>query len=102
MLDLTGRNRMLYYRTSRNTLSVYCSEANVWQKLDEEGEFELDKKVLVPTSTPKTDAARHLEDAHKRIKRLSDLACTFLDEQGVHVIYAVFGWLNWTDEGRPP
>ena len=74
----------------------------MWQNLVEEGEIELDQKVLVPTSIPETDAASHLGEAHKRIKRLSDLARTFLDEQGVHVIYAVFGWLNWTDESRPP
>ena len=33
---------------------------------------------------------------------MSGIARTFLDEQGVHVIYAVFGWLNWVDESRPP
>ena len=93
---------MLYYRTSRATLSVCCSEASMWQNLVEEGEIELDQKVLVPTSIPETNAASHLGEAHKRIKRLSDLARIFLDEQGVHVIYAVFGWLNWTDESRPP
>jgi len=93
---------MLYYRKSRATLSVYCSEADIWEKLVQEGEIELDEKVLLPTSISETDAARHLEEAHKRIKRLSGLARTFLDEQGVHVIYAVFGWLNWIDESRPP
>jgi len=102
LLDLTGRNRMLYYRTSRATLTVYCSEASVWQKLVEDGEIELDQKVLVPTSVPEGNAERHFEEARKRVKRLYDLARTFLDEQGVHVIYAVFGWLNWTDESRPP
>lgn len=102
LLDLTGRNRMLYYRPSRATLSIHRHEAQVWDELVEEGEIELDESALVPSSTSRTLAARQLEDADKRIKRLADLARTFLDEQGVHVIYAVFGWLNWVDETRPP
>ena len=101
LVDLTGRNRMLYYRASRATLSVHCNEASMWQQLVGEGEIELNDKVLVP-AFPEVATVRDLEEAHRRIKRLSDLARTFLEEQGVHVIYAVFGWLNWTDESRPP
>ena len=84
LLDLTGRNRMLQYRPSRATLSIHHDEAHVWDKLVEEGQIELDESSLVPSSSSKTMAARQLEDADKRIKRLSDLARTFLDEQGVH------------------
>jgi len=74
----------------------------MWQNLTEDGEINLDRKALVPSSVPEMEAVRSFEEARKRAKRLSDLARTFLDEQGVHVIYAVFGWLNWIDESRPP
>ncbi len=93
---------MLYYRTSRATLTVNCSEPDIWQNLTEDGEINLDRKVLVPSSVPEMEAAHSFEEARKRAKRLSDLARTFLDEQGVHVTYAVFGWLHWIDESRPP
>lgn len=102
LLDLTGRNRMLFYRPSRASLRVHRDEARIWTDLLEEGEVELDEEALVPPSTPQSVAARQLEDADRRIKRLVDISRTFLDEQGVHVLYAVFGWLNWVDETRPP
>ena len=90
LLDLTGRNRMLYYRPSRASLSIHHDEPHVWDELVEEGEVELDESNLVPSSSSPTTTAGQLEDADRRIKRLSDLARTFLDEQGIHVTYAVF------------
>ena len=103
LLDLTGRNRMLFYRRSRASLEIQHNESFVWDKLnEEEATIELDEESLLPGSTSEKDKPRHLEEASKRIKQLSKIASTFLDEQGVHVIYAVFGWLNWVDESKPP
>jgi len=102
LLDLTGRNRMLFYRRSRASLEIQHNERFVWEKLNEEALIELDEESLLPESISEKDKPRHLEEVSKRIKRLSELARTFLDEQGVHVIYAAFGWLNWIDESRPP
>ncbi len=94
---------MLFYRRSRASLEIQHNESFVWAKLnEEEATIELDEKSLLPESTSENDKPRHLEEASKRIKQLSQIGRTFLDEQGVHVIYAVFGWLNWIDESRPP
>jgi very-short-patch-repair endonuclease len=101
-LDLTGRNRMLYYRKSRATLDVYEKEDAIWEQLLDEGEVLLTEELLTPDSIEEDQKERRIEEANRRIKRLNELARTFLDEQGIHVIYAVFSWLNWLDESRPP
>lgn len=102
LLDLTGRNRMLFYKRSRASLEIQHSESFVWDKLTEEATIELNEKSLLPESISTKERSGHLEDTSKRIKRLSEIARTFLDEQGIHVVYAVFGWLNWVDESKTP
>ncbi|MFC2071217.1 AAA domain-containing protein [Chloroflexota bacterium] len=102
LLDLTGRNRMLYYRKSRATLDIYEKEDAIWKQLQDEGEVLLHEGLFTPDSIEEDQKESRIEEANRRIKRLNDLARTFLDEQGIHVIYAVFGWLNWIDESRPP
>jgi hypothetical protein len=39
--------------------------------------------------------SRYIDESNRRTKPLNDLSRTFLQEQGIHIIYAVFGWLKW-------
>jgi type I restriction enzyme R subunit len=48
-----------------------------------------------------TVSADHLIEAGYS-SEAADHARIFIDEQGVHVTHAVFGWLKWTDESRVP
>jgi hypothetical protein len=105
LLDLSGRNRALFYRPTRTTLTIHGSPKSVWNDIVGEGTLALDDANLFPTDYVEEEeerAAAALNDVQRRSKAIADIARTFIDEQGVHVTHAVFGWLKWTDEIRPP
>ena len=102
LLDLTGRNRALYYRPARTTVTVFQDPEPTWKALVEDGFINLDRTSLLAPSLNPDDEARLEEEANWRIKGISEVARVFIDEQGVHVTHAVFGWLQWVDDTRPP
>lgn len=102
MLDLSGRNRALFYRPTRSTLTIHRDPDSVWNDIAGEGTLTLDEASLIPTQDDEEKTSTILEDALRRSKAIAEIARTFIDEQGVHVTHAVFGWLKWTDETRAP
>lgn len=105
LLDLSARNRALFYRPTRTTLTIHYDPASVWNDIVGEGVLDLNDSNLVPVNDSEGNEeqiANVLNDALRRSKSISDIARTFIDEQGVHVTHAVFGWLKWIDESRPP
>ena len=48
LLDLTGRNRMLFYRRSRASIELQRNESLVRERLNEGTPIELDEKWLLP------------------------------------------------------
>jgi Protein of unknown function (DUF4011) len=102
LLDLTGRNRALYYQPARTTVTVFQDPEPTWKTLVEDGFINLDRTSLLTPSVNPDDEARLEEEANRRIKGISEVARVFIDEQGVHVTHAVFGWLQWVDDTRPP
>lgn len=100
LLDITGRNRALFYRPTRSTLTIHRDPSSVWNDIVEEGALTLDEASLVPAEDDEDKASNMLEDAIRRSKAIAEIARTFNDEQGVHVTHAVFCWLKWTDETR--
>lgn len=102
LLDITARNRALFYRPTRSTLTVHREPSSVWNGIVQEGAIQLDEATLVPADVTEEMASTTLEDAIRRSKAIAEIARAFSDEQGVHVTHAVFGWLKWTDESRTP
>lgn len=109
LLDLSGRNRALNYRPSRQTLELQTAEQDAWIALvDGEGIRLTDAALVGPPAGPAagtgTEATR--EAAHdaalRRLKQLGDTNRTFMEEQGVHVLHACVGWLTWADDTRAP
>jgi very-short-patch-repair endonuclease len=111
LLDTTGRNRALFYRQTRSTLTIHQSPSRVWNDLVEEGalfvnESELGSPVsdIPPVEEDSDDDYPWIDaqDSARKIKTINEIARTFDEEQGVHVTHAVFGWLKWTDDSRTP
>ena len=102
LLDLSARNRALFYRPTRTTLTIHSDPDAVWNDIVGEGSLTLSEASLVPVEDDEEKASSVFEDALRRSKAIAEIARTFNDEQGVHVTHAVFGWLKWTDEKRPP
>lgn len=104
LLDLSGRNRALNYRPSRQTLELHLAEADAWAALVDGDGIRIDDQALV--SAQASAAERTREEAReagvRRLKQLGDTNRTFMEEQGVHVLYACVGWLTWADDTRAP
>lgn len=105
LLDVSGRNRALFYRTTKQSLTVHEPEQRVWERLVDGGVVDANDPSLLPPSLDSTDGDAVDEarrDVERRLRSLAGAARTYLDEQGVHVLHACFGWLTWVDESRPP
>jgi very-short-patch-repair endonuclease len=102
LLDLSGRNRIVFYRDSSQTLTLHVAEQAAWNTLVEEDGLSLDSDLLLGAEVQALSAGPDLETANRRLKRLVDVNRSFMEEQGVHVLHACFGWLTWTDDTRPP
>ncbi|MCK9486082.1 MAG: DUF3320 domain-containing protein [Dehalococcoidia bacterium] len=108
LLDLSGRNRALNYRPSRQTLEIHAAEPDAWAALVDGDGIRLVEATLVGTpaastagSTPATREASY-DAALRRLKQLGETNRTFMEEQGVHVLHACVGWLTWADDTRAP
>ncbi len=108
LLDLSGRNRALNYRPSRQTLELHSGEQTSWDALVDGDGIRLVEPVLVGTQPAPQGGgnANPREAAHdaalRRLKQLGDTNRTFMEEQGVHVLHACIGWLTWADDTRSP
>jgi len=103
LLDLSGRNRALNYRPSRQTLELHTSESDAWMALVEGEGVRVDERVLASAEAATERVREEARDAGlRRLKQLGDTNRTFMEEQGVHVLHACIGWLTWADDTRAP
>lgn len=122
LLDMSGRNRMLFFKDTRQTLRLPISEDAGWERLVEgaglevkdasaaepDSEWEREEPAeqqMLPAITGGTASrarTRGADDPQKIVKRLADTNRTFVEEQGVHVLHVCFGWLDWVDDSRSP
>ncbi len=122
LLDMSGRNRMLFFKDTRQTLRLPISEDAGWERLVEgaglevkdaspaepDGEWEREEPgeqqtlPATPAGAASRARARGADDPQEIVKRLADTNRTFVEEQGVHVLHACFGWLDWVDDSRTP
>ncbi len=115
LLDTSGRNRMLFFKDTRQTLKLPLTEQVAWEglvegdgiplvggePLDQEDDDVADANVVTPPpSAPSSSSA--VDALAKAVRRLADTNRTFVEEQGVHVLHACIGWLTWADELRAP
>ena len=99
LFDLTGRNRLIYYRSVSPTLILEESADHAFRVLQTDGTLILDRANLIGRAD---EPHVQLAAALKKARRLSQVARTYREEQGVHVIYLALGWLHWVDLGKRP
>ena len=110
LLDVSGRNRGLYFRETKTTTFGLAGEAaDVWTRLV------TGERVLVPRAMPPTSASVSILEAPdrgsagladdavahgRRVKALAERVRLAREEIGAQILYAVFGWLEWHDDRR--
>ena len=91
LLDTTGRNRALFYRQTRSTLTIHQSPSRVWNDLVEEGalfvnESELGSPVsdIPPVEEDSDDDYPWIDaqDSARKIKTINEITRTFDEERG--------------------
>lgn len=100
LLDTSGRNRALNYRKVQSTLELRLGETALLQRIAAGESITLAPPLLVSDNAPDRDSA--LVAALGRLRKLFDTQRTFQEEQGVHVLHAVVGWLEWPDQLKTP
>ena len=109
LLDLGKRNRLLNYRdTRRSNLRIMQPEIfDLWNKFvvnekplvfpyyDEEILDRVDNDFIKETNAIATNQS--LKDQQKTLRNLRNKAKTFMEEQGVNVLYLSFGFLRWKE-----
>ena len=66
LLDITGRNRAVFYRPTRSTLTIHRDPSSVWNDIVGEGSLTLDEATLVPAQDDEDKASNMFEDAIRR------------------------------------
>lgn len=124
LLDMGKRNRLLNYRdTRRSNLRIKFPDIyDLWDSFvvnenplefplaEEEQQFDLeDPESLFPDEEPQlsleeavgsTDSVRTnqtVREQQRTLRNLRSKAKTFMEEQGVNVLYLSFGFLRWTE-----
>ena len=103
LLDLSGKNRMLYYRETLQTLTLQVSEQSAWIDLVDGDGIPVTESTLVSLKDRAASGRSEAREVGERkLRRLSEVNRTFVEEQGVHVLHACFGCLTWPDDTRSP
>lgn len=106
LIDLTGRNRLLYMRDLRSgTLNFDASARDVLMQLVAGKKVVLSK--LVPRSRPPESPQAKLtpfEDALRRMRTIVRTARSYEEERGVRTLFLACGVATWRNEraSRPP
>lgn len=97
LLDVTRRNRGINYRPTRTTLDVPALPADLWDLLlVNEGAITLEARNFAPDA-PRPFADPRAVEAFASAARLIERARLADREQGIQVLFAALGWLNWRD-----
>jgi len=97
LLDVTRRNRAINFKSSRATLELPALPADLWDTLlVAEGTWRFEARNFAPDAPRPAEDDRALE-AFAAANRLADRARLADREQGIQVLFAALGWLNWVD-----
>lgn len=92
LIDLTGRNQLLYYRTlKRGTLELTGATPSAVNSLLAGGSVRL-SNLFPPTS----DAPDRFNEALKRARTVHGKALTYFEERGIDTLYLAHGMATWT------
>lgn len=92
LIDLTGRNQLLYYRTlKRGTLELTNRNSDRVSHLLSGG------KVRLSDLFPATDEdPERFDDALKRARTIYDRSVKHYEERGIDTLFVAVGMANWT------
>lgn len=94
LVDLTGNNRLLYYRTlKRGTLELTDADETGLSTLLSERTVRLSQ--LMPPTDDEPD--RH-DDALRRARTIHGRARTYFEERGIKTLFLALGMATWTTE----
>ncbi|MCC6268179.1 MAG: DUF4011 domain-containing protein [Dehalococcoidia bacterium] len=97
LLDVTRRNRAINHRPSRATLALPASSDGLWDTLVvNEGQTSFSARNFAPDAASPTEDDRALA-AFAATTRLAERARLADREQGIQVLFAALGWLDWVD-----
>lgn len=115
LLDLGKRNKLINFKeTKRSNLKI--TQPNIYELYrllvqeertlsfplpmdNAENDFDDDTYDYIQSGDIQSD--REISDMQKTLRNLRDNAKTSIEEQGVNVLYLVFGFILWTEEGQP-
>lgn len=109
LLDFGKRNRLLNYRdTRRSSLKIKTPKIfELWNDFiinenplvfpyyDEEILETVDNEFIKEIASVATNQS--LKDQQKTLRNLRNKAKTFMEEQGINVLYLSFGFLRWSE-----
>lgn len=110
LLDRGKRNRMLNYRdTRRSNLRIKVPGIyDLWNSfvvhehplvfpfIDEDQQLEEENKVP-DTDTNSIQTNQPIKEQQRTLRNLRSKAKTFMEEQGINVLYLSFGFLRWSE-----
>ena len=97
LLDVTRRNRAINYKPGKASLALPASPDDLWDTLVvAEGATSFNARNFAPDSGKPNEDERAIE-AFAAANRLADRARLADREQGIQVLFAALGWLNWVD-----
>ena len=95
LLDVTRRNRAINYKPSKATLPLPALPDDLWDTLlVAEGATSFNARNFAPDSGKPMEDERAIE-AFAAANRLAERARLADREQGIQVLFAALGWLNW-------
>ena len=113
LLDLGKRNRLINFKETKraNLKIIEPGIEELYQALvldertltfpmpvdNDENDFDDDTYDYIQSGDIKS--SREISDMIKTLRNLRDTAKASIEEQGVNVLYLVFGFINWKEEG---
>ena len=113
LLDMGKRNRLLNYRDTRrsNLRIIVPGIYDLWNSFvtneqplkfprvdeDENQQLSLEEKQLPATDPNSVQTNQSPKEQQRTLRNLRSKAKTFMEEQGVNVLYLSFGFLRWTE-----
>lgn len=111
LLDMSKRNRLLNYRdTRRSNLRikfpgiydlwdsfVVSEQSLIFPFVDENQQLSLEDEAIPIEADHPVQTNQPLNEQQRTLRNLRNRAKTFMDEQGINVLYLSFGFLRWTE-----
>lgn len=112
LLDMGKRNRLLNYRdTRRSNLKIKIPDIyDLWDSfvvnerplvfpfINEDQQLSLEEEDGAPNAeTSPVQTNQPIKEQQRTLRNLRSKAKTFMEEQGINVLYLSFGFLRWTE-----